>query len=390
MSKRMAIFTVSIGHGHHQVSKALLEEWEGRGFEGEIIDIFSKTETTKMANVMKKAYLYSIYRAPKLWDWTYRLTNVKGAATLATPLLQRWSMELLHYCNEGQFDYIVATHPLATQIGRMIKRRRDNRCKLFAVLTDFSTHSLSIAKDIDGIFVAEGREQRHLQQKQSACSFYSFGIPLTKNWDDLKPKAFYRKKLAIPLQDKIIVIAGGGEGIFREEQIMEMLGKEVSSFTVFWFLGKGQQKKQSRTLSNGTVIQYLPFSKDYPAYVKGADLFLSKPGGVSMAESLRWQIPTGILPPLPGQEKINQQILKDYPHAKVLDPTSSLVEVMEELTPQVRTASKLGEGPCAREQIIDCILRHKGKVREEQLGEGASLLSKLLRKPSFTSSTRNP
>lgn len=388
MSKRMAIFTVSIGHGHHQVSKALQEEWEGRGFEAEIIDIFSKINTTT-AKVVKKIYFYCIHHAPKLWDWTYHLTNMKGAENLSMPFFTWWGKELLQYCNEQEFDYIVATHPMATQIGRIIKRRSRRPSNLFAVLTDFSTHTFSISKEVDGIFVAEAEERRQLEEKQPDCSFHSFGIPLTKTWDSLKHKDFYRRKLGIPLREKIVVIAGGGEGVYREEELLAILGGEKLGLQVYWFLGKGQKIRESQLLANGTVIHYFPFSENYADYVKGADLFLSKPGGVSMAEAMRWQIPTGILPPLPGQEKINQQVLNSYPHVKILEHSSSLVDTMVELAPSGRNSFSTDDGACAREQIIDCILEYAGEAHEERNKERSFNRTRFGRKPSFTFSTRN-
>lgn len=388
MSKRMAIFTVSIGQGHHQVSKALQEEWEGRGFDAEIIDIFSKMEKP-WADKLKQLYFYSIYRAPRLWDWTYQITNLKLASALASPFLQWCGKGLVSYCNQQKFDYIVTTHPMATQIGRVIKKKTRHPCKLFAVLTDFSTHFFSISKNIDGIFVAEVAERRQLEKQEPGCSFYSYGIPLRKTWDSLQNKEFYRRKLGLPLYDKIIVIAGGGEGVYRHEQIMTVLERENIPLHVYWFLGKEQEEQDSNQLPNGTVIRFLPFSDSYSDYVKGADLFLSKPGGVSMAEALKWQIPTGILPPLPGQEKINQLVLKKYPHVKVLDSSCSLVNVMEELNLASRTLQETEERGCARERIIDCILDHKGKNQLERGQKEESFFGRLLKKPSFSSSTRN-
>ncbi|MDQ0253910.1 UDP-N-acetylglucosamine:LPS N-acetylglucosamine transferase [Evansella vedderi] len=209
MSKRMVIFTVSVGQGHHQVSKALQEEWEERGYKADIVDIFSYMKKRTAFN-MKKAYFYSIYSVPKLWDWTYQFTNCKAASWLLSPLLRIWWKKLLSFCEQESYEIIVTTHPLASQIGLMIKKNLSHKPKLFAVLTDFSTHCLSISKEMDAIFVAEKAELEKLRKKNPQCTFYSYGIPLRKKWDEPVEKELYQKKLNLPFSKKVLVIAGGG------------------------------------------------------------------------------------------------------------------------------------------------------------------------------------
>ncbi|MDQ0253909.1 UDP-N-acetylglucosamine:LPS N-acetylglucosamine transferase [Evansella vedderi] len=137
-----------------------------------------------------------------------------------------------------------------------------------------------------------------------------------------------------------------------------MLQRELISFHVVWFLGKGDKgKRDTVQLENGTTIQYMSFSEDYPDYLKAADLFISKPGGVSMAEALHWKIPTGILSPLPGQEKINQKVLNQYDHITLLDKNVSLADIFNNLEIDQRIREKKTEEK-ARVRIVDRMVEH--------------------------------
>ncbi|MDG5789519.1 glycosyltransferase [Evansella sp. AB-P1] len=355
MPKRMVIFTVSIGEGHHQVSRSLKEEWKARGYEAEIIDIFSFMDETK-ASKMKNSYFKSIHHYPKVWDWTYSITNCGLTSYVVRPFLSNWWNDLIQYCCQSNIDIYVATHPIATQIGILIKMKSHRPVKLFAVLTDFSTHHLSISKWVDATFVAEKRELVKLKKRYSNVVFYSFGIPLRKLWDKRVNKSILRKKLKLPLDKTIVVISGGGEGVISKEKIKIILENDEVSSHVNWFLGKKvSDLPEPVQLQNGSTIQYFPFCDNYHEYVKAADLFISKPGGVSMAEAIKWHIPTGLLSPLPGQERINQKVLLSYPNITLLDESVKLSTVIGKLQ------EGLEQNPIhehSRVRVIDKIVAH--------------------------------
>ena len=86
-------------------------------------------------------------------------------------------------------------------------------------------------------------------------------------------------------QDPVKVMADICEEVTNPE--IERLLKKFSSpnFSVFGF--------------------YTPLSELYSI----ADIFLTKPGGLSVMESLQWNLPMIITSMLPGQEELNMQFL---------------------------------------------------------------------------------
>ncbi|ADU30947.1 MGDG synthase family glycosyltransferase [Evansella cellulosilytica] len=360
MPKRMVIFSISVGHGHHQVSRAIKEEWEDRGYEAEIVDIFSYMKNSH-ASLIRQAYFNCINRLPKLWDWTYHVTNLSYTPIMLSACYYFLWKSLYLYCKERKFDVIVTTHPLATQVGLFIKKKQFNRPKVFAVLTDFSTHKMSISKGLDAMFIAEKSEL--LTIKRNGIPVYSYGIPLIKRWDESRPRETLRRVLKLPDNQYVIVVSGGGEGYYCKKLIMELLNNNDIPAHVIWFMGKSVNKcPEPLTLTNGTTIRFLPFCENYSEYVKAADFFISKPGGVSMAEAIRWKIPTGILSPLPGQEKVNQTVLVKYPNIVVLNSKTVLSKIIEELNSEETKATFVEP---SRTKIIDKLIEHIQLAGEE-------------------------
>ncbi|MBU9710251.1 MGDG synthase family glycosyltransferase [Evansella tamaricis] len=354
---RVAILTVSVGQGHQQVSTALQSEWEKRGYEVEIIDVLYYMK--KQASVpMKTAYFYCIRSLPPLWDWTYRFTDNHIAVLVLQPLWRLLWKSLAVYCEKKMFDVMIGTHPLATQLCLWIKKRGMVKGKFFAVLTDFETHRLSISRKLDAIFVAREAERMELQQKYPNCSFYAFGIPLKKEWDFVEcNREKIRKRLSLPIGRKVIIVSGGGEGLLQEETVISILEQDREPAYVCWFLGKGQgdaKKRDNVFLKNGTRVHYLPFSSNYPDYIKACDFFISKPGGVSMAEALHWNIPTGVISSLPGQEKINESILMKYRNITKLDRNRTVSDILSGME---RNSRNLTETLPSRTRIVDKMLQ---------------------------------
>ena len=354
MSKNMVILSVSVGEGHNQVSRALKEEWEERGYEAVIIDVFSLINITA-AKHFKSAYFFCIKCFPRFWDGIYRLTNLYSVSHIIRPVLKLWWRKQGDLLKDNNCHLIVATHPLATQVAILLQEQVNKKIPLFSVVTDFSTHQLSVSKHVTGVFLTEEGEAEKLKAQHPHCNFYPYGIPVRKVWHREVKKEELRKKLGIHSALPIIVVAGGGEGLIAEREIIKILEQESEPCNVFWFKGKrGTHKSEIVKLINGTIINNKSFSSDYVNYVMAADLIISKPGGVSMAEAVYLNIPVGMLSPLPGQEKINQAILEDYPNIYSVNDTTSVTELIKRANKE-RTED-LTLPICSRKKVVDMLL----------------------------------
>ncbi|SDY79544.1 processive 1,2-diacylglycerol beta-glucosyltransferase [Evansella caseinilytica] len=358
MDKCIAILTVSIGAGHQQVSQALKEELEERGYKAEIYDVFSIMNKQR-ADRMKAVYFHCIRSFPLLWNWIYRLTDKQVNAVLLRPFLAVCWKELLTFFDDATVEAVIATHPLAAQLGILIKQQLGGNVKLFSVLTDFTAHKMSLAKQADAVFVAEKNEAEQLSKKYGHITIYGLGIPLKKTWDQWEREAV-REQLQLSPDQKVIVVSGGGEGLAGEEVIMSLLKNDPLSYSVYWFNGQGREVSEEPVhLKNGSIVYYMPFSPRYSEYVKVADLLISKPGGVSMAEALYWNVPTGMVSPLPGQERMNQSILDQYDNMIILDEHSVLSEIIEKKQ-QERPAARRPQR-LARRLVVDRMISHLEK-----------------------------
>lgn len=354
MSRKLLIFSVSVGEGHNQVCRALQEEWEEHGGEAEIIDVFSLVDT-ETASRLKTAYFICIKKFPLLWDGVYKMTDLQRIGEFIQPLLKFWWGKQLQFLSDKECTCIAAVHPLATQVASLMLQQTEPRnIPLYSVITDFSTHKLSLTSCVSGVFLSEKEEAAELQMAYPHCRFYPYGIPVKKVWEEQTEKQLIRNKLGISSGKRVLVVSGGGEGLTPEKKIKKLLQKEQQPWEVYLFGGKVNEQKPCRQIINGgSVLVSKPFTSDYVDYVKAADLVISKPGGVSMAEAISSNVQVGIISPLPGQEKENRRVLASYNGVHIINRRTLLSDILNK--PDNRPVFQKGRGN-SRKQIVQVMI----------------------------------
>lgn len=360
MKKKIIILSLSVGEGHNQVSRALFEEFIDRGFRVEIVDLFQFMDKTHV-HILKKLYFKMIKQYPFIWEIIFKMTNNQLIQKFGAPLGRKLWKYFFQYCQKKEIDFFITTHPLATFVVRDMKRVCNKNIQLYAVLSDFSTHELSISPFVDGLFVATKGERDKLLAKYPNVPIFSYGIPLRKAWDDVLNKYNLRKKLQLPLFQRIIVLTGGGEGILPYDNIVDILEKDKKESYIIIFLGRNDKNKRTEYfLKNGSFVRFIPFSNDYYQFVMASDLLISKPGGVTLAEAIRIGIPTVVCAPLPGQEKNNESyVINNYYAFQTIDDSFVASEFISKYRDKKRGEESQGMRE-ARKNIVEKIIELSG------------------------------
>jgi UDP-N-acetylglucosamine:LPS N-acetylglucosamine transferase len=119
--------------------------------------------------------------------------------------------------------------------------------------------------------------------------------------------------------------------------------------------GKNQELYQELQKNQDETLLIFPFYKPLYELYAIANAFVTKPGGLTVAESLLWQLPLFITHWLPGQEEPNVAYLKSHGLIQAFpgeeNEAALVTAVLAELkSGQLRTA--LGNNQ-SREKLID-------------------------------------
>ena len=366
------LLSAPIGSGHRLAAEALREALSEQAdvevVHGNVFDFFPHF----LGSTFLRTYLWILGCCPWLYELAYKWGNQQSGSLWLRGLINR-SLALLgsSYLQRVRPDAVIATH--ATPAGIMCYyKEKHPEIFLGAVVTDFTVHKWWLCNGVDAYFVADAR----LKEKITVpTQVQAFGIPLRQDFrrfDSFDYDAC-RKQYGWTSEERVCLVMGGGEGLLPMEEILLALQKKsIAGLRLVAITGnnaKLEQKLRERfavaagareqnVAGSATPIEIYGFRQDVPQLLAGADMIITKAGGLTCAEVLATGLELFIYKPLPGQERGNAAFLEQYYQAKVCDGLEQLVHAVVAASCQKR--AKQGKKPLgnrlAAMQIAEFVL----------------------------------
>ena len=366
------LLSAPIGSGHRLAAEALREALSEQAdvevVHGNVFDFFPHF----LGSTFLRTYLWILGCCPWLYELAYKWGNQQSGSLWLRSLINR-SLALLgsSYLQRVRPDAVIATH--ATPAGIMCYyKEKHPKIFLGAVVTDFTVHKWWLCNGVDAYFVADAR----LKEKITVpAQVQAFGIPLRQDFrrfDSFDYDAC-RKQYGWTSEERVCLVMGGGEGLLPMEEILLALQKRsIAGLRLVAITGnnaKLEQRLRERfavaegaaeqdVAGSATPIEIYGFRQDVPQLLAGADMIITKAGGLTCAEVLATGLELFIYKPLPGQERGNAAFLEKYYQAKVCDGLEQLVHAVAAASCQKR--AKQGKKPfgnrLAAMQIAEFVL----------------------------------
>jgi processive 1,2-diacylglycerol beta-glucosyltransferase len=266
-------------------------------------------------NIIGKVYFEMLKTNPHFWEYVYDNEKiVKFTAKFRQILNSLNSSRLSKLFYSFNPQAVVCTHAFSCGIFSALKEKRANGLLLIGIITDFDVHSYWIHKNVSSYIVANEYTAEKLQQKGiDKKRIKILGIPIDpvftedKNIQDLKKKYNLKEDLST------ILVMGGGLGFGPIEKIVYYLNEiENIEFQIIVVAGTNKELElklielTSKLPKLTKIFGHVDFIDEL---MKVSDVFITKPGGMTSAESLSCCLPMVIVNPIPGQEDRNTQYL---------------------------------------------------------------------------------
>lgn len=306
---------LQIPSGHHQVANSLMEELEKSYpyLACEKVDILAYGYG-KMEELISKVYLKWIGVLPSLYNSIYKVSVYRALdRTKRYRLYEVLFVYLMkRLLEEKRPDLIVCTHALPAYMVNFLKERNKLHTPVVNIYTDFFIHSFWGIKHIDFHFVATLQMKEFLRKKGVPNErIFVTGIPVH---DKFRKKT--KPNLPCLKPQMRVLLSGGNLGVGGLENVIRKIkNTDFKENIQFYILcGKNQKlfKKLKRLNKNHIVpLPYIQSREEMSHLYDKIDAILTKPGGVTISESLFQRKPIFIFDALPGQEKINLKELMD-------------------------------------------------------------------------------
>ncbi|KKI90323.1 hypothetical protein WQ54_20355 [Bacillus sp. SA1-12] len=312
MQKILFMPLLRMSSGHHQVADSIMESLKEGNLEWE----FEKVELLSyslgfLETIITGTYLKAIMVCPAFYSWLYRKVSFNDTYEtkryfLYELLFLRSMKKVLNECNP---DLIICTHALPSYLLNKLKQQSCQTVPVINVYTDLFVNQLWGLSHIDYHF-APSQEVKQFLSNQGVKNnqILVTGIPVHPSYlkNDLQQKANENKRINL-------LISGGSLGTGN---IKKLLKKLNPSGKIHYIVLCGKNKKlfqfvQSIKNHNIIPLPYITCKHEMNALYSDASGIITKPGGVTISETLRKRLPIFIYSVLPGQEEINLRNLKN-------------------------------------------------------------------------------
>lgn len=309
---KIIITYASAGTGHRRAAEAIYNYFNGNcpAHDLKIIDALEKTNFL-FKNIYSNGYLFLVNHALWLWHFCFWLTSIKCirfiSSILISVLNRLNSHDFSDFLIQENADFIISTHFFPPEIAAHLKRIKKLNSKLVTVITDFGVHPFWVLEGTDMYIVASSftKEQLILEGVREN-SIKDFGIPIDAKFLKKYEKNILCKKFNIETDKFTILISTGSFGIGQVEEIVDSLYKEVQILVVSAHNKILYARLKKRDYPRVRVFGFIDNIQELMAV---SDMIITKPGGLTIAESLVMDLLPIFITAIPGQETENAKIL---------------------------------------------------------------------------------
>ena len=320
--KKILIFYGSYGGGHLSAARSIKEyiNLNYKDYQIEMVDCIEYINKA-LNKVTTKAYSDMAKSAHWIWKKVYYSAEKGPIAKMNDETQKILSIKLNKLLQEYNPDLIISTHPFASHMCAILKRKKKINCRIATIITDYAPHSqwLMYPVYIDYFFVAhDGMKEDLINRGIKESQIKVTGIPLSNRFLAHYDKESILSEFELSKDKKTILFFAGGEQGFGKDKVFNMLKSIIENFPnlqIIAISGKNDKMKkqfdelveETNSISNVKIIKY---TNKIPELMSISDLVIKKPGGLTTTESLASGLPIIVINPIPGQEEENAEFLE--------------------------------------------------------------------------------
>jgi processive 1,2-diacylglycerol beta-glucosyltransferase len=307
--ERVLILSAGVGSGHNSAAAAVQQACAARAdiAEVQVLDVLQVSSVLYRA-LLGKGYFVLVEDLPWLVEWGYDISDPpfrrRGPID---PWTRANALPVIGAIKRFRPTAIVCTHFLPAQLLASLLLRGVIAARTAVVTTDYDFQGLWLTGAFHAIFLAreEGRVELMalgLPPDRVAAT----GIPIAKQLN-VAPE---RDSNEPPM---LLISAGATGGDYAVSVVRQTLHMR-SSFTATVVCGRNnalRQRIEQLVAPAGDRYRVLGFTAEMPQLLRRADLFVGKPGGLSVSECMAAGLPMVLVNPIPGQEVRNGDYLME-------------------------------------------------------------------------------
>jgi len=370
--KEIIILYSTAGMGHKKAAIALLDAFKCHEpeIEAKIIDVMDYANAIYRFLYLN-FYVFMMSRAKWLWAALYYFSN-NPVVDRITRGIRQWTdfhglPGLGKMLLKKNPDMIVATHFILPSIAGILRKNKNFKSKMFAVVTDYGPHSYWLSDHIDGFFVgSDSASLEFVARGIPSQKINATGIPVVSSFCENFDKDHISALHGLDKKKKTIFLMSGGFGVGPIGKMLlslNLCGPDIQVITVCGHNKKVRDDIQTLKKRLNYPVILFGFTEKVAELMSVSDIMITKAGGISVTEALAARLPMILFASIPGQETWNERFLiknEAAERAEKIDDIPHIVNRML-LSHDAYESFKAGidqiRRPGAAQQIVDILLK---------------------------------
>ncbi len=332
---KILLLSCNTGEGHNSAAKAVKHYFDRAGDECVMVDALSFV-SPKISRLVCAGHVFIYRHVPNMFDIVYNGAEVFAKKetskhdTVIFKLLALGAHKLYEFIRDGGYDRIVCFHPFAAQmLTKVCRDNADINMQTYLIATDYTCSPGAGESVLDAYITPhEMVEDEFTGRGVPKWKIVPLGIPINPTYASLPDRAEARESLGLSLDERVIVLMFGSMGCGPIEKTAEKMAAGTQDDEVLYIMcGRNEKLKKSlEHLSENPRVHVLGFRSDMPSFMAAADLFVTKPGGLSTTEAASARLPMLLMDAVAGCETYNYNFFVGNGMAFAAESVDEMVE----------------------------------------------------------------
>lgn len=311
---KVLILTCNTGEGHNSVAEAVRQVFSAAGTECNVEDAL--LFFSERASEVISGFHVGLYRhMPGAWRRSYQYMeqhpSVLDEDGAAARILAVAAERMRRYILEGGYDCLICSHVFAalmiTQMRRMYPDMNPATC---FIATDYTCSPLVVDCEVDWFFVPseEAAEEFRTAGIPAERIVVTPGIPVRQEFFRRVDRTAARRRMGLPLEGSMLLAMCGSMGCGHLDALAELVADRLAPqqlMTVVCGTNLRLRRKLERIFADRPNVNILGYSDQVHLLMDCANLYLTKPGGISTAEAAVKGLPMVLVDAVAGCEEYN-------------------------------------------------------------------------------------
>ena len=326
------ILSCNTGEGHNSCAKAIEEYYIKQGETCSIEDGLQFVSSS-FSKFISWSDIFIYKHLPTLFNWGYSKTEKHSDVFQEDAMLYKMfatgTDRLYEYIKENAFDRVICTHVFAALMLSAVIRKYKHPLVTGFVATDYTCYPGVKDCCLDYYFIPNDALSKEFEEAVPANKIVPAGIPIRQMFFQKKEKEDAKRQWGISKDHKHLLIMCGSMGCGPIKKISGTLAEKLKPDWDATIVCGNNHKLQEELEDNFRGISNIHirgFVKDMSSLLDSADLYLTKPGGLSVTEAALKGVPMVFVDAVAGCEEYNRAFFMKIGGAKSADNLEELAE----------------------------------------------------------------